>query len=413
VIAADPDSALDAGEERVPNDLSPESSALDDVPLLRGELAFRLLVDAVEDYAIFLLGPDGRVLTWNLGAQRIKGYQAREIIGQHFSVFYTPEEREAGRPMRLLGWAAEHGRFEDEGWRVRKDGTRFWADVIVTALRDEAGKPYAYAKVTRDMTHRREAEEQRMALRAEQESRLAAEEALAARDRFLSIASHELKTPIATLQLATESIARAHTAGRLDQERLTTSLRRVSRATHRLRELVAELLDVSRLTGDSATPPETRPMDLVGLTREVAERFEEPDGSCRVHVTGPDQAWVVGDGGRLDQVITNLIDNALKYSSPPERVEVDIAPVDDEVRLSVGDYGIGLDSPGSAHLFEAFGRGKNAENIPGLGLGLYISEQIVARHGGRISAVPRESGRGAIFSIWLPAAQPGGAHGSA
>ncbi|HJP71208.1 MAG TPA: PAS domain-containing sensor histidine kinase [Candidatus Limnocylindria bacterium] len=397
----------------MPNELSPESSALDEVPLLRGEVAFRLLVDAVEDYAIFLLGPDGRVLTWNLGAQRIKGYQAREIIGQHFSVFYTPEEREAGRPMRLLAWAAEHGRFEDEGWRVRKDGSRFWADVIVTALRDEAGEPYAYAKITRDLTERRQAEEQRMALRAEQQSRLAAEEALAARDRFLSIASHELKTPIATLQLATESIARAHKAGRLDQERLTTSLRRVSRATHRLRELVAELLDVSRLTGEGETMLETQPIDLVGQAREVAERFEEPDGSCRVRVAGPQAAWVVADGGRLDQVITNLIDNALKYSNAPDRVEVDIVPEDDEVRLSVGDYGIGLDTPASTHLFEAFGRGKNAENIPGLGLGLYISEQIVARHGGRISAIPRPSGPGAIFSIWLPAAREEGAHGPA
>ena len=168
MIAEATGSAQDAGEEAVPNDVSRESSVLDEVPLLRGEVAFRLLVDAVEDYAIFLLGPDGRVLTWNLGAQRIKGYDADEIIGKHFSVFYTPEEREAGRPMRLLGWAADHGRFEDEGWRVRKDGTRFWADVIVTALRDESGEPYAYAKITRDLTQRREAEEQRMALRAEQ-----------------------------------------------------------------------------------------------------------------------------------------------------------------------------------------------------------------------------------------------------
>lgn len=376
-------------------------------------LLYQLLVQQARDYALFLLDRDGRIVSWNLGAQRLKGYAEEEIVGRHFSIFYSREAIESGWPEHELKVALAEGRFEDEGWRVRKDGSRFWADVIVTALRDEAGKPYAYAKVTRDMTHRREAEEQRMALRAEQQSRVAAEEALAARDRFLSIASHELKTPIATLQLATESIARAHTAGRLDQDRLTTSLRRVSRATQRLRELVAELLDVSRLTGDTASLPETQPMDLVGLTREVAERFEEPDGTCRVHLTGPDQAWVVGDGGRLDQVITNLIDNALKYSSAPDRVEVDIAPEDDEVRLSVGDYGIGLDSPASAHLFEAFGRGKNAENIPGLGLGLYISEQIVARHGGRISAVPRGSGRGAIFSIWLPAAQPGGAHGSA
>src|SRR6188508_3166359 len=119
---------------------------------LRGEVAFRLLVEAVEDYAIFLLGPDGRVLTWNRGAERIKGYAADEIIGQHFSVFYTAEEREKHRPKQVLRRATEHGRTEDEGWRVRKDGSLFWADVIVTALLDDDGVPYAFAKVTRDLT---------------------------------------------------------------------------------------------------------------------------------------------------------------------------------------------------------------------------------------------------------------------
>lgn len=385
----------------MPDDASREPSALDAVPLLRGEVAFRLLVDSVQDYAIFLLGPDGRVLTWNLGAQRIKGYEASEIIGQHFSVFYTPEEREADRPNKVLGAAAEYGRFEDEGWRVRKDGTRFWADVIVTALRDEAGEPYAYAKVTRDLTQRREAEEQRLALVAEQQSRAAAEEALAARDRFLSIASHELKTPIATLQLATESIARAHRAGRLDDERLAASLRRVARATGRLRDLVAELLDVSRLTGEEA-PLATERIDVAELAREVAGRFEEGDGSSRVAVSVPAQAWVVADAGRLDQVISNLIDNALKYSKPPEIVEVAMSQDDEGTRISVADHGIGLDAASSARLFEAFGRGRNAENIPGLGLGLYISQQIIERHGGRIIAAPRPDGQGAVFTIWLP-----------
>ena len=141
-----------------PNDVAREPHAAHE-PFLRGEVAFRLLVDAVQDYAIFLLSTEGRVLTWNRGAQRIKGYSADEIIGEHFSVFYTPDEQKAGRPMSLLGWAAERGRFEDEGWRVRKDGTWFWADVIVTALRDEAGVPYAFAKITRDLTERRASEE--------------------------------------------------------------------------------------------------------------------------------------------------------------------------------------------------------------------------------------------------------------
>jgi PAS domain S-box-containing protein len=406
VIAGDREPALDAGESRVPIDDVREPSALDEVPLLRGEVAFRLLLDAVQDYAIFLLGPDGRVLTWNRGAQRIKGYTAEEIVGQHFSIFYTPEEREAGRPMTLLGWAAEHGRFEDEGWRVRKDGTRFWADVIITALRNDAGEPYAYAKITRDVSERREAEEQRVALATEQRARLAAEEALAARDRFLSIASHELKTPIATLQLATEGIARAHSAGRLDDDRLAVTLRRVSRATHRLRDLVAELLDVSRLTGEEAAPFVVERVDAAELTHEVAARFDDGDGSSRVRVSGAKEAWIVADPGRLDQVITNLIDNALKYSRAPAPVDVTISADADGVQISVADQGIGLDAGSTERIFEPFGRGQNAEHVPGLGLGLYICEQIVARHGGRISAAPRTDGNGAVFTLWLPSGGP-------
>ena len=123
-----------------------------------GDEAFRLLVEAVQDYAIFLLGADGRVLTWNLGAERIKGYSAAEIIGQHYSVFYTPEDRANGRPQRVLAAAERDGHSEDEGWRQRKDGSRFWADVVMTALRDANGRTYGYAKVTRDLTERRASE---------------------------------------------------------------------------------------------------------------------------------------------------------------------------------------------------------------------------------------------------------------
>src|ERR671933_2092375 len=121
---------------------------------------FRLLVDRVVDYAIFLLTPDGHVASWNKGAERLKGYRAAEIIGHSFERFYPPEARAAGRPARLLAIARAEGRVEDEGWRVRKGGTRFWADVVITALRDDSGQLVGFAKVTRDLTGRRAAEEQ-------------------------------------------------------------------------------------------------------------------------------------------------------------------------------------------------------------------------------------------------------------
>ena len=384
-----------------PSPESPREAAPPDVPLLRGEVAFRLLVDAVQDYAIFLLSTDGRVLTWNPGAQRIKGYTADEIVGQHFSLFYTPEEREAGRPMRLLGWAAEDGRFEDEGWRVRKDGTRFWADVIVTALKDEDGTPYAYAKITRDLTERRAAEERERHLLAEQRARAAAEEALLARDRFLSIASHELKTPIASLRLAVEGLLHARDAGRLDEERLSVGLSRVITATHRLGALVEELLDNSRLTAD-VSPFDAAPTDLVALAREVIGRFTDASDEGRIRLVAPARADVVADASRIDQVLTNLVDNALKYSTSPAEVDVTIVDHGDAVEVAVADRGIGLDDVAGERIFDAFGRGDNAEHVAGLGLGLHIAQQIVTRHGGRIAAERRADGRGTVFTVRLP-----------
>ena len=372
--------------------------------LLRGEVAFRLLVDAVQDYAIFLLGPDGRVLTWNLGAERIKGYTADEIIGQHFSVFYTAEEREADRPTMLLGSAAQQGRFEDEGWRVRKDGSRFWADVILTALRDESGQPYAYAKVTRDMTERRLAEQQQRELRIEQEKRAAAEEAIALRDRFLGIAAHELKTPVATLQLGAESLIRARQQGRLDEGRLDTGLQRIRKASGRLGALVEELLDVSRLAGDRVLIiPEST--DVVALVREVVARFTDAEFGERLTLSAPDELWLHADPSRLDQVVTNLVDNALKYSDGSTCVEIDVADTGGTVEIRVADRGIGLGAE-PAHLFEAFGRGANAEHLPGMGLGLFISQQIVERHGGHIEAVPQDDGIGTVFTVRLPQPVP-------
>lgn len=367
----------------------------------RGELAFRMLVESVQDYAIFLLGPLGHVMTWNIGAQRIKGYSADEIIGQHFSRFYTPEERAVNRPMSLLGRASEDGRVEDEGWRVRKDGTRFWADVIVTALKDDTGKTYAYAKVTRDLTERRAAEERDRRLLVEQEARAAAEEALIARDRFLSIASHELKTPAASLSLTVDSLLRAREMGRLDDERLGTSLRRLSTATTRLGTLVEELLDVARLQSGSRAFDAGR-LDFASLVREVVDRFTDADDEHRIVVTAPDESWITGDASRLDQVVTNLVDNAVKFSDRATAIEVGVTDEPDAVTLTVADRGMGMDDEAVARLFEAFGRGTNVEHIPGLGLGLFISKQIVERHGGRIEARRRTDGPGSVLRVSVP-----------
>ena len=382
----------------------PESdSATADAPVppqRMGEEAFRLLVEAVEDYAIFLLAPNGQILTWNPGAERAKGYTPAEIIGQHFSVFYTAEERAAGRPARLLRQAAARGKVEDEGWRVRKDGTRFWADVILTAIRDAEGTLYGFAKITRDLTERRAAAQQEQALLLEQRARSAAEEALQARNRFLSIAAHELKTPVSSLQLAAESILRARERARLDDTRLTTGLQRILAATGRLGALVDELLDVSRLSSGSDSLNRTS-TDVVALVQEVIARFADA-GQGRIRLDAPAAAIADVDASRVDQVLTNLIDNALKYSTSPAPVEVAIEHAPEGVTFTVRDSGIGLDEAARAQLFEAFARGDNAMHVQGLGLGLFICHQIVARHGGRIESARGPDGVGSVFRVWLP-----------
>ena len=382
-----------------------EAAGLAELPVRR-EVVFEFLVKAVEDYAIFLLSTDGHILTWNSGAERIKGYRAEEIIGQHFSIFYTPPDQATNRPMRLLGWAERDGRIEDEGWRVRKDGTRFWADVVLTALRDEQGKLYAYAKITRDLTERREAEEQQRQLLAEQRARTAAEEALVARDQFLSIASHELKTPVAGLRLAIEALQRSRSMGRLDEARLDANLMRMKRSTERLTRLVDELLDIARLTADQAVL-DVEPTDLVALVQETVERFVdlEPDATFVVEADKPIVADI--DAARFDQVITNLLDNAVKYSDGPAEVIVRLSTGATHARIDVADRGTGLPPDPTPGLFDAFGRGSNVGEIPGLGLGLHIVNQVVERHGGAVTASPRSQGRGAVFTVEIPLRQGG------
>lgn len=371
----------------------------------QGDETFRLLVEAVTDYAIFLLAPDGRIRTWNLGAQGIKGYTADEVLGQHFSIFYTPEERAVSRPEHNLADAERVGRVEDEGWRVRKDGTRFWADVVITRLLDRNGRLYGFGKVTRDLTERREAEARERQLVAEQRARVASEEALRARSRFLSIASHELKTPVASLQLSIEALVRAHRRGKLGGERLERSLARMASAGARLTTLVNELLDVSRLEAPSVEL-DLQETDLSSLVSEALEQLADTGQRDRVELRVSAPVLVSADPVRFEQVVTNLVDNALKYSPPDEKVEVEVMEADGGGLLRVTDQGIGMEADASGWLFEPFGRGTNAAHVQGIGLGLYISRQIVENHGGRIGMTSPGPGRGTAFTVWLPHHRP-------
>ena len=374
------------GFAAVTRDLSERRSAEEN--LRRSEDRFRLLVESVKDYAIFMLDPDGFIQTWNDGARRIKRYEAVEAIGKHMSMFYPPEDAAAGKPQRLLARAAEEGRVEDEGIRVRKDGSRFWADVSITALRDPHGKLLGFAKLTRDLTERKRAEEERLRLAQ-------AEEALRLRDEFLGIASHELKTPLTAMQLQMEA-ARRGLEGKSGHR-----LERALRSGMRLAELIETLLDVSRIvSGRLSLAPE--PADLRDLAQEVVERMTPAAAHAGVPLSLDLDGPVPGrwDPLRMSQVITNLLSNAIKYGQGSP-VSVALRRRAERAALEVSDGGPGIPPQDLERIFGRFERAASARNYGGLGLGLYVSRQIVEAHGGRIHAENRPEG-GALFIVDLP-----------
>ena len=376
--------------------------------LRQSEEKLRLMIDSVQDYAIFMLDAAGRVATWNPGAERIKGYRAEEIIGTHFSRFFPTADVQAGKPARQLELAAAQGRFEEEGWRVRKDGSQFWASVVVSPMQDDSGRLIGFTKVTRDMTDRKRAEEllrcnERKAEEERHRTELA-QEAVRERDVFLSVAAHEFRTPLTALQLklqGLERLIRKELAGTALLSKVETRFQDALRQTDRLSELVERLLDVSRIATGRLEMHCAR-VELESLVRSVIGVFREKAIAARtdirLSVAGDSHgSW---DGWRLEQVLLNLLSNAIKYGDG-KRIDVAVEGQDSEVRLTVCDQGIGIAEGDVKRIFNPFERAAPVEHFAGLGLGLYITKHIVQAHGGRIelSTKPRE---GAKFTVVLP-----------
>jgi len=361
--------------------------------------SFRLLVESVKDYAIFMLDPNGIIRSWNPGAERLKGYAAKDIIGQHFSIFYTPADRSAGKPENGLKKAFNEGRFEDEGWRVRSDGTLFWANVVITTVNDARGVHRGFAKITRDLTERRKAEEERLRLAH-------AEEAVRLRDNFLSIAAHELRTPLNALQLQLATAVLL-----LDPERVAAfdapdfarRLRRTHHLAERLGTLITRLLDVSRASTGRLVV-DRNPMDLVASVKEVIAAFQPRAKGREINFRGPREAMGTWDKLRIEQVVDSLMDNALKYGDGP--IDVSIEAQDQVVTLDVIDHGPGIAPEDRRRIFvERFVHDKANSTGGGLGLGLYVSHKILEAHGGYIEL--RDSPDvGGHFHVSLPREAP-------
>ena len=350
-----------------------------------GEERFRLLVDSVQDYAIIRLDPAGRVVSWSVGAERIKGYPAQEILGREFSCFYTPEDATAGKPAANLREAAERGRCEIQGWRVRKDGSHFWADAVLTAIRDRDGALVGFAKVTRDLTERKQAQESLARTNAELEG-------------FSYSVSHDLRSPLRAIDGYARVLLEDYAAA-LDAEgqRLLNAVRDNAK---RMGQLIDSLLRFSRL-GRQAL--KLQPIDMTGLARAALEDLRQVPGDGHPEVSLQDLPPAVGDRTLLQQVLANLLSNAFKFSRtrPRPRVEIAARLEGTEAVYFVRDNGVGFDMAYADKLFQVFNRLHGTNEFEGTGVGLALVQRIVERHGGRVWAEGAVN-EGATFYFTLP-----------
>ncbi len=357
--------------------------------LRESEERFRLIVDGVKDYAIFMLDNDGNVASWNTGAEAIKGYTAAEIIGTHFSRFYTPEDIARQWPTHELAVARAEGRFEDEGWRVRKDGSRFWANVIITALYDSEHRLRGFAKVTRDLTARRRIE--------------ALQEREREMNEFLAMLGHELRNPLAAIANALALMRSKPAAEHAELQCV------IERQSAHLARIVDDLLDASRITRGKITLRKEI-VDLNGVISRVLDLCR-PLIDAREHCVDlrPASAAlpVAADATRLAQVVQNLVGNAVKYTPPGGRITVTVTRESDEGVVRVRDSGIGIPADLLPRVFDLFVQGDRSpdRNEGGLGIGLTLVKRLVELHGGSIEAASNGPATGSEFTVRLPLAR--------
>jgi PAS domain S-box-containing protein len=394
-----------------------EGEASEDILSSEGRLS--LFVDAVRDYAIFMLDSSGVVTSWNAGAQRMKGYAADEIVGKHFRTFYTADAVASRHPEHELEIAAAEGRYEEEGWRVRKDGTQFYASVVITAVRSRSGELLGFGKVTRDVTERRLAEEALLRSKFELETRVRerthqlertnekleeayeeAQHAIRMREEVLAVVSHDLRNPLGAIQMAA-ALLLLRLGG---DARARRQVETIHRSATRMEHLLGDLLDMASIQAGRLSL-ERRPENADQILAEVMEAHEpgaRERGLQLVRQCDIGDARLDCDRDRVLQVIGNLVGNAIKLCQAGDSIAMTCVAAGREVLFAVADTGPGIPEAELPHLFEPYWSAERHAK-KGTGLGLYISKGIVEAHGGRLWAESRQ-GEGATFYFTLPTA---------
>ena len=366
------------------------------------EERFRLLQENVKEYSIVMLDPQGHVATWHAGAQAFTGYVPSEILGQHFGVFYTQEGRNQGRPENEIRFAKETGRFEDEGWRVRKDGTAFLANVVITSMRDAAGTLVGFAKVTRDLTERRKVEETVTRLHEEENRRM--QEANRLKSEFLANMSHELRTPLNAILGFAELMFKGKVGPVAENHK--EYLGDILNSARHLLELINGVLDLAKVeSGKMEFRPEN--VDLSRIIAEVRDILRGLASTKRINIevkVDRSIAAVVLDPSKLRQVLYNYLSNALKFTPDEGLVSIRALPqAGDLVRIEVEDTGIGIRPEDTHRLFVEFQQldAGMAKKYAGTGLGLALTKRIVEAQGGAVG-VDSTVGTGSTFWATLP-----------
>lgn len=380
----------DLSERRAAEAVSQESSE----NLRRTEEMFELVVSAVKDYAIFVLDAKGFVRTWNSGAQRIKGFLPEDIIGKHFSTFYTSEDKNRNHPDFELKEAIANGSYEEEGWRVRNDGSQFWASVTITAIK-QGGVVTGFVKVTRDLTERRNYE---LALENARDEAILANQL---KSKFVASVTHEIRTPLTSIVGLSELISLKENCS--DDTREVGG--KIFDASKQLLIILNDLLDFSKLESGKMSVEEVG-FDIRELIDKVCglseARVNKKSLELRIEIAEDVPNALVDDPTKIKQVLLNLVDNAIKFTESGG-IEISVERSDNDVLYSVTDTGIGISESSQQSLFKPFIQAHESTTrlYGGTGLGLAISQQIVSLLGGEIG-VASEPNKGTTVWFTLP-----------